>query len=337
LAKAMGLGVNIGNTLDNTAQWETGWGQPAITRTYIEGMALHGIKTVRVPVAWDTFAENGTIPGDKMARVHEVVQWIVDTGMYAIVNIHWDGGWINNQKKATEAQLTDDVRAKFVSYWTQISDSFADVGDHLVFEDMNEEGVFFVGGKSSDVPDYAPLNELNQTFVTTVRKGSGYNPTRALLIAGFATDIEKTCVDALAIPSDPAGAGKLLLSIHYYTPSTFCILDAPANYWGDQWTYPATTWGTAAERVELESWFDRAAAFSAKRRIPIVVGEFGVTRGKEPYVREAASRIAWMSAVTRAAFSANMVPLLWDTGGDVSRTDGTPSSDFQAVIDSLEN
>ncbi len=336
MAPAMGIGVNIGNTLENPVTWETGWGQPLISQTYINGMASHGIKTVRVPVAWDTYAVNGVIPADKMARVHEVVQWIIDADMYAIVDIHWDRGWIENQGK-TDSQgnslryrLTDDVRVKFASYWTQISTAFADVGDHLVLEAMNEEGVFYVGGTASTTPDYAPLNELNQTFVNTVRDGGGANETRALLVSGFATDIGKTCVDAFAIPKDPAGAGKLFLSIHYYTPSTFTMLGAPASYGN-----PATTWGTPTEQVTLKSWFDRLTTFSLARNIPVIIGEFAVTRGSGQYVRQSASRILWMKSVASAAFAGTMVPVLWDTGSDVNRSDGSLSSDFQTVMNQL--
>jgi endoglucanase len=255
--------------------------------------------------------------------------------MYAIVNIHWDGGWLNNQSNANQYQLTDDVRTKFNAYWTQISGAFSDVGDHLIFEAMNEEGVFYVGGNSAGSPDYAPLNELNQSFVTTVRNGGGENATRALLISGFATDIEKTCVASFKLPSDPAGDGRLLLSVHYYTPYTFCIMDKPANYWADQWTYPATTWGTSADRAELTTQFTKLTAFSHSRHIPIIIGEFSVTLGRSPYVRESSSRILWMQSVASTAFENNMVPVLWDTGSDVNRTDGSLSSDFQAVMTEL--
>ena len=52
-AKQMGIGVNIGNTLDNTTTWETGWGNPRITKEYVESLAALGFKTVRLPVAWE--------------------------------------------------------------------------------------------------------------------------------------------------------------------------------------------------------------------------------------------------------------------------------------------
>jgi len=333
MAKAMGFGVNIGNTLESTNIWETGWGQPLITQTYINGLANHGIRTVRVPVAWDTYAVNGVIAPEKMARVHQVVQWIIDADMYAIVNIHWDNGWIHNEHAdaSIQYQLTDDVRAKFASYWAQISTAFADVGDHLVLEAMNEER-FVTQVNGVNTPDYAALNELNQTFVNTVREGGGANESRALLIAGYNTSIESTCVDAFKVSNDPAGTGKLFLSIHYYDPYTFCQLATPDDKSKLQ---PVTTWGTAAEQAAQRSSFNRLTAFSLARNIPVILGEFAVTLGSGQYVRESASRILWMASVASASFAGNMVPVLWDTGTDVNRIDGSLSPDFQAAMTQL--
>src|SRR5438067_4129465 len=98
-AKAMGLGVNIGNTLDNTATWETGWGNPPVTKEYIRGLAALGFKTMRVPVAWDTYAHDGRIGRDKLKRVGEIADWIASAGMFCVVNIHWDGGRIDSDDK----------------------------------------------------------------------------------------------------------------------------------------------------------------------------------------------------------------------------------------------
>jgi endoglucanase len=329
MAKAMRFGANIGNTLENTAAWETGWGQPLITQTFINGMASRGIKTVRVPVAWDTYAVNGVIDSSKLNRVKEVVAWIETAGMYPIVNIHWDGGWIDNENKSTQYQLTDDVKTKFASYWRQIATGFSEVGHQLVFEGLNEEGRFYVNGDVNGTPDMAALNTLNQLFVTTVRAQGGYNATRALLIAGFNTDINKTAVDAFAVPTDPAGSGKLFLSIHYYDPYTFTLMEDAAS-----WGSPSATWGTDAEKKALDDQFTKLATFATKQKIPVILGEFAVTRG-EKVVRQSASRIAWMSAVADAALSRGMVPVLWDTGSEISRSDGSFSSELQSVMKQL--
>lgn len=329
LAVAMGIGTNLGNTLDNTSQWETGWGQPRVTQRFINGLASQGIKTVRVPVAWDTYANNGTIAGEKLERVREIVAWIEAAGMYSIVNIHWDGGWIFNEQNSNKFRLTDDVKTKFASYWTQIAKGFSAVGPKLVFEGLNEEARFYQDGDSTKAPNYTSLNQINQLFVTTVRAQGGNNATRPLLIAGFETDIDRTCVDAFTVPQDPAGPGKLLLSIHFYTPFPFCLLDTV-----ESWASPVTTWGTSAEQKALQDQFLKLARFSRDKKIPIILGEFAVTRG-EKYPRQSASRIAWMQAVMKASLAHGMVPVLWDTGSDIDRADGSFSADFRTVVDGL--
>jgi endoglucanase len=333
LVKALGFGTNIGNTLENTTTWETGWGQPLITQTFINGLASRGIKTVRVPVAWDTYANNGVLDAAKLERVKQVVSFITGAGMYAIVNIHWDGGWINNEKGTPAFSLTSEIKTKFANYWKQLGSAFSGVGHQLILEGMNEEGSWTTDGQKYGTPNIPPLNEMNQLFVTTVRGQGGYNATRALLIAGFNTDIDKTCVPAFTIPTDPAGVGKLFLSIHYYSPWTFTIKEM--NEAND--TQPvSTTWGTAAEKKALDDSFDKLATCSTDKKIPIILGEFGVTRGTAPYVREAASRIAWMSAVAKASTTRGIVPVLWDTGSEISRADGAFSSEFQQVFNSVK-
>ncbi len=330
LAKAMGFGVNIGNTLENTATWETGWGQPLVTQAFIDGMAGRGIKTVRVPVAWDTYANNGTIDPAKLARVQQVVAWIEAAGMYAIVNIHWDGGWIFNEKKSNAYRLTEDVKTKFASYWRQIATGFQSVGHQLILEGLNEEARFFINGDPNGQPDIAALNQLNQLFVTTARQQGGYNATRALLIAGFHTDIDKTCVDAFSVPSDVAGKGKLFLSIHYYDPFTFTLMEEPTS-----WGAPTATWGTDIEKTAVEEQFTKLAQFSARKQIPVIIGEFAVTRG-ESVVRQPDARSRWMEAVTQASLSRGMVPVLWDTGTDVRRSDGSVSTELQTVLNRVK-
>ena len=134
-AKLMGMGVNIGNTLENTATWETGWGNPPITKAFVDHLAASGFKTVRVPVAWDTYAHDGQIDRAKLERVGQVVDWITAAGMFCVINIHWDGGWIDSgdQKKFGKAFHTFSPEAdrKFKSYWSQIATYFANRDQRL--------------------------------------------------------------------------------------------------------------------------------------------------------------------------------------------------------------
>ena len=309
-AKLMGVGVNIGNTLDNTATWETGWGNPPVTREYIESLAADGFKTVRVPVAWDTYARSGRIEADKLKRVGQIVDWITSAGMFCVVNIHWDGGWIDSDDKRrfgkTYHTFSADAERKYQSYWTQIADYFADRDQRLVFEAFNEESNFDRAG--SERQAYATLAHVNQLFIDTVRSTGGNNAKRLLIIAGYNTDFEKTMNGKFILPKDTI-PHKLFLSVHYYTPWPFAGMTQDESLGKMR-----ATWGTADDITELNSLFDRMEAFSKQNDIPVFVGEFAPAFQKDPV-----SRTKWILGVADAALSRDMVPVLWEIGQDISR------------------
>ncbi|MBN1611426.1 MAG: hypothetical protein JW940_32635 [Polyangiaceae bacterium] len=64
--------------------------------------------------------------------------------------------------------------------------------------------------------------------MNTVRGRGGNSEPRNLLIAGSTTSIDRTCVAAFAISTDPAGAGRLFLSVHHYEPFPFTLMGEPA-------------------------------------------------------------------------------------------------------------
>jgi endoglucanase len=320
-------GTNIGNTLDNTTTWETGWGNPPITKKFVENLAHLGFKTVRLPVAWDTYAVDGRIQPEKLSRVREVVDWITGAGMFCALNIHWDGGWIDSDKKVlfpkTFATFSADAEKKYRSYWEQISTFFAGKNQKLIFEALNEETNFSNAG--SEQKAYATLTRVNQLFIDTVRKTGGNNARRLLIVVGYSTDVKKTCQRAYALPKDTI-PGRLFISVHYYTPYTFCGLTEDAD-WGKM----KPTWGTAEDVKEVEQLFDSMKGFCTRNDIPAFIGELGVTTTKE-----SASRVRWMSAVMNASISRRMIPVLWDTGGELSRHEPYAASpDLQQTLKNL--
>lgn len=310
-AALMAPAINIGNTLENTTAWETGWGNPLITQDFIESLSRLGFKTIRLPVAWNTYAVGGRIQADKFRRVGQVVDWITAAGMFCVLNIHWDGGWIDSDAKdkfpKTYATFSPEAEAKFRSYWEQIAGFFAAKNERLIFEALNEETNFSNEGSMEKA--YATLTRVNQLFIDTVRKTGGNNAKRLLIVAGYSTDIEKTCSSDYQLPKDTLPQ-RLFISVHYYTPYQFCGLTEDAD-WGKM----MRTWGTDDDVAQLNQLFDKMKGFCTKNDIPAFIGEFGVTtKNKEP-----ASRIRWLSAVAGAAMSRGMVPALWDTGNDISR------------------
>jgi len=325
--KEMSPGINIGNTLENTTKWETGWGQPLITKNYIQALADYGYKTVRLPVAWDTYAVDGVIQKDKFERVNEVVDWIIEAGMYCVVNIHWDGGWIDSSWQEhfpeTYATFSKEAEKKFVSYWTQIAQYFSGKSEKLIFEGLNEETNFTNEG--SEIAAYITLTRVNQLFIDTVRKTGGNNAKRLLVVTGYKTDFMKTADPNYEMPSDTV-ANKLFISVHYYTPWQFCGMDKD-----ESWGKMKATWGAGSDYSELEYLFDKMAQFSQENDCPVFLGEYNVVAKKE-----SASRVRWLTAVTKAALDRNMIPVLWDTGSDFLRTAPfSPSDDLnQAMINS---
>ncbi len=100
IVQDMGLGINLGNTFESqgngntVTSYETAWGSPVVTKEMIQGYADCGFGALRVPVAWSNMMTgNYDISKEYLDRVTEVIDWALESGMYVIVNIHWDGGW----------------------------------------------------------------------------------------------------------------------------------------------------------------------------------------------------------------------------------------------------
>jgi endoglucanase len=152
---------------------------------------------------------------------------------------------------------------------------------------------------------------LNQTFVDTVR-GTPGNEERFLLIAGYWTDIQLSCDVMFKMPQDTIG-DRLILSVHYYTPSTFCIAEEPDNSWGFR-----ADWGNGLEYIDLVSNFNNLRFNFLNKGIPVILGEYGATLKN----KVEAGRIRWMGAVTQLCLNFGICPMLWDTGWDIGRDIG---------------
>ena len=249
--------------------------------------------------------------------------------MFCVVNIHWDGGWIDSgdRKKFGKAFHTFSPEAdrKFKGYWTQIAGYFADRDQHLIFEALNEESHF--DGTGSENEAYATLRRVNQTFIDTVRASGGNNGKRLLIIAGYTTDVDKTATDKFILPRDTV-PHKLLLSVHYYTPWPFAGMTHD-----ESWGKMRMTWGTDDDVAELRRNLDKMEAYSKQKDIPVFIGEFGAVNSKDPR-----SRAKWMASVALTAQSRDMVPILWDTGQDISRNPPfTVSPELSFVLKQVQN
>lgn len=320
LVHDMGRGINIGNTFEACGDWiaqygdgtprayETAWGSPVITKEIVKGYADEGFGSVRIPVAWSNMMANDgsyKINSAWMKRVREVIDWALDDGLYVIMNLHWDGGWL--EKLPTDY---DNCIKKYSTIWTQLCDEFKDYGDHLIFEAQNEELYWndvwnqWSGSTNGKDKVYGWCNEVNQKFVDIVRNSGGNNAKRHLLISGYNTDVNLTCDPLFKMPNDPAG--RCAVSVHYYIPSTFAILEEDAD-----WGKAAYTWGSQGELNELKNNMNLLKSTFVDKGVPVIIGEYGCpTKNKDPEsVRK------FISSVCEEAYSRNMCPVLWDTPG----------------------
>ncbi|MGN0651350.1 MAG: glycoside hydrolase family 5 protein [Oscillospiraceae bacterium] len=317
----MGVGINLGNTFDCTGDWitagtggtpsdvEKAWGSPIITREMIQGYADAGFGVMRLPVSWNTLMDSdGNIDPAFIDRIDEVVGWILDSGMYCILNSHHDG-W---SEKSPEDY--DKAMRVYENVWTQICKRFNKYGEKLMFESMNEVG--FDGlwnqyaGTKGKKEAYEIFNAINQKFVDVVRGSGGNNERRHLLIASYWTSVERACDPMFVMPNDPSN--RMAVSVHYYGPSTLTLLTQDA-----EWGKARTDWGSEADYEELNMWFDMLTEHFISKDIPVIVGEFGCFGSNK--TRE--TREQWMMDVANAAYSRQICPVLWDTpGGEYMRS-----------------
>lgn len=311
--KSMGVGINLGNTLEACGDWisaddlsnyETAWGSPVITEDIIKGYKDMGFGVIRIPVSWSNMmGENYTINPDLIERVKTVAGWVLKHDMKAIVNIHYDNGWLG--KFGTEKE---ECMKRYESFWTQICEAFKDYSLDLMFESLNEDGGWsdiwnrYGGSTNGKAESYDLLREVNQKFVDIVRASGGNNADRHLLIAGYCTDVYNTCDEMFVMPDDPKN--RCAVSIHYYTPGTFALLTEDAS-----WGKARYDWGTEEDYKELNDMLDLVYERFIKNGVPVIIGEYGCAAGNKDYesVRE------YTSAVCEAIYTRSMCPVLWDT------------------------
>lgn len=318
LVQDMGLGINLGNTFESCGSWisdssvtnyETGWGSPVVTQEMIQGYKDCGFGVLRVPVAWSNMmAEDYTIHPTYLARVKQVVDWALNADLYVILNIHWDGGWFEG---FADDGKREECFKKYESVWKQLTAAFNnDYGDKLMFESLNEEGGWEkIWNRYSNEGDkeksYGILNDMNQRFVNIVRGSGGNNAKRHLLIAGYNTDIELTCDKLFQMPNDPQK--RCAVSVHYYIPSTFAILEKDAS-----WGKARTEWGTDADYAELNKYMDMLKTSFTDKGVPVIIGEYSACgKNKTPEMKR-----LYVTSVCKAAYERGMCPVLWDVTDD---------------------
>ncbi|MDQ0640535.1 endoglucanase [Pedobacter sp. W3I1] len=318
LSKKFQLGWNIGNTLEATGG-ETNWGNPVVSQALIDQVKRSGFTAVRIPCSWNQYMANSAtaqLQQSWLNRVKQVVQYCVNDGLYVILNIHWDGGWLeNNCTTAQQAQ----VNALQKAFWEQIATQMRDFDEHVMFASANEPAV-------SDATGMSVLLSYHQTFVNAVRSTGGRNSYRVLVIQGPTTNIEYTNNLMNTLPTDPA-ANRLMVEVHHYTPFNFAGLTQDASwgnmfyYWGNGYhstTDPSRN-ATFGEESNAATEFALMKTKYVDKGIPVILGEYGAIRRLNTLSGDAltlhlASRAYYLNHITHQALLYGLQPFYFDDG-----------------------
>lgn len=335
--EVMGNGINLGNTLEAyghasygtssaTSVYETAWGMPVTTKEMIQGMKDAGFDSIRVPVAWTNMMnyESGdyTINEAYINRVGEIIEWAIEADMVVVVNDHWDGDWWAMFGSADQA-TRDKAMELYTSMWTQLAEAYKEYDYHLVFESGNEE----MGTRLNDEWNkqtgvltedecYETTNTINQKFVDIIRASSSYNKDRFLLIAGYNTDIDKTVDDRYKMPTDTAD-GKLIVSVHYYTPSGYCIESG------------ISSWYTQANVQLMNDYLAKLTKFT-DAGYGVIIGEYGVLIEGQTELKK--DTVEYMENFLANCDYYGYCPILWDCNNQYNRNECKMEFDEVAKI-----
>lgn len=290
---SMGVGWNLGNTLESLwvgdtdgrdwRRWETGWGQAVTTPELMLMMKNAGFGAIRVPVSWGVHMDaSGKVYDEWMNRVNEVVDYVLDAGMYCIINIHHDTGadeelaWLVASPEGYER-----TKDRYESLWKQIAERFKDYDQRLLFESYNEMlddsrswcyASHSIGYDAETAAGaYKAINDYAQSFVDVVRATGGNNSVRNLVVNTYgacngAGDWNPHLLDPLKYMRRPVDkvADHILFQVHSYP----VIDDLPAmekevgKMLDDLETYLVPLggpviigeWGTFSENPTLENY-----------------------------------------------------------------------------------
>lgn len=284
--KNMGVGWNLGNTLDawadktlNTpADQETCWGQPVTEPGLMKMMKEAGFGAIRVPVTWFHWTDaDGNVKPEWMKRVHEVVDYVIDQGLYCILNVHHDTGQGDQRWLIANESVYDQTVARYENLWKHIAEEFKDYDQKLLFESYNEMldidkswcfATFATKNKYDETKArnaYNAINKYAQSFVDVVRASGGNNVSRNLIVNTYAACCGsgtwnahlKDPLKEMLMPTDPVNNTKahIAFQVHAY-PNVENINNT---------------------KSELDDMFEALNTHLIAKGGPVIIGEWGTS------------------------------------------------------------
>jgi endoglucanase len=265
---AMHRGVNV-------VAWAPPWEDAARPQFQPKHFALirdAGFDTVAL-VLWpfSHMDASGRLDPAWLERLDLLVQAGLDSGVTVV---------LSPEDPATNRQKLD-------AFWRQVAPRYKDAPARLLFQVLDEP-------EGAATPEQWNV-ELRKTL-SVIRET---NPSRNVLVGSLLINGDED----LSTLDLPAGDQHLIAVVHYFLPMEFTHqgaswLEATKNLSG-------VSWGSDADKTQLDKYFGRVKAWSVASRRPVVLGSFGAYDAGE-----IGSRVKWTSAVARAA-EANGIPWVY--------------------------
>lgn len=327
--KHMKVGWNLGNTLDahngqrvtDPKVSEIMWGQPVTTPELMQMMKEVGFGAIRVPVTWYPHMDgNNKVDAAWMKRVHEIVDYVISTGMYCILNVHHDTGADSDNTKSwlkADETVYNQQKARYEYLWQQIAEEFKDYGERLLFESYNEMldtynswcfASFAAPGQynaSVATSAYNAINSYAQSFVNTVRATGGNNAKRNLIVntygacngAGTWNSHLQDPLKQMKLPTDIT-EGHIIFQVHAY-PNVVSLSSA---------------------KDEVNQIFRDLNTYLVQKGAPVIIGEWGTSNGND-YIERRSNVLSFAKYFVEQAKAYNYAPFFW-----MGLSDGTARS-----------
>lgn len=277
----MKVGWNLGNTLDSHdangtdgddwRKWETYWGQSVTRPELMHMMKAAGFDAIRVPVTWGIHMDaDGKVYPSWMNRVREVVDYVLDAGMYCILNVHHDTGAGDGVWLIADPDVYQQQKARYEGLWRQIAEEFKGYGEKLLFESYNEMldssrswcfASSNIGYDQTEAMEaYQAINSYAQSFVNVVRSTGGNNAVRNLVVNTYGacsgggtwnTHLKDPLIH-MALPEDSVD-NHLIFQIHSY----ISVKHIPST------------------KAEIDDMFQALNTHLVAKGAPVIIGEWG--------------------------------------------------------------
>jgi len=320
----MGSGWNLGNSfdgfeadLDKKDTGELAWGNPTVTKEFIQAVKEKGYSSIRMPFTVYrryTVNENAgedeykyVINAEWLARYKEVVDWAVEEGLYVMVNIHHDS-WI--WLKYWDGNKESEEYRMYCDFWKQLADYMKDEPEQVCFETINEPDF----GDTGDITAQDKLDEINRASYEIIRSITE-NKERMIIMPTMYTRYTDTEAESLYQFITELNDENIIATVHYYS----------------EWVYSANLGKTGFDEALWDDYTPRKAVDSAmetiyqkftSKGIGVVVGEYGLLGyDSSEGCLETGEELKYYEYMNEMARNYKVCLMFWDNGSGIDRND----------------